>query len=392
MWWRAGSGSLKSMKTMFNLTVAAALATSVLAVPSAATAADAPSRFSLPRPTGSYAVGRETLHLVDRDRPDPWVPANPRELMVSMYYPALDRTGSPAQYLTTTEARLILEDRHVSDVISPEELAHTRTAARSGALPRLGRYPLVVLSPGFSVHRHTLTDLAEELASHGYLVASVDHAYESVGTELPDGRVLTCTACTAVDGQGMDGMARVTTGRAQDISFVLDRLTGPRPAWRYAGLIDRGRIGAAGHSIGGNAAAASMAVDPRVRAGINMDGTFFAPVPVGGLNGRPFMMLGHPAHDPGGTDFTWDRDWARLDGWKRWITVTGTAHIDFSDVSVIADEAGLPDSDSPLPGDRTVQIMRSYVTAFFDLHLRGIAQPLLDGPTPANPEVVFHQP
>jgi hypothetical protein len=26
----------------------------------------------------------------------------------------------------------------------------------------------------------------------------------------------------------------------------------------------------------------------------------------------------------------------------------------------------------------------------FDLHLRGIRQPLLDGPTPANPEVAFH--
>jgi hypothetical protein len=32
------------------------------------------------------------------------------------------------------------------------------------------------------------------------------------------------------------------------------------------------------------------------------------------------------------------------------------------------------------------------VNAFFDLHLRGIPQPLLDGPTAAHPEVVFHQP
>jgi hypothetical protein len=32
------------------------------------------------------------------------------------------------------------------------------------------------------------------------------------------------------------------------------------------------------------------------------------------------------------------------------------------------------------------------VTAFFDLHLRGIPRPLLDGPTPAHPEVQFHRP
>lgn len=43
----------------------------------------------LPRPTGRHAVGRDTLHLVDRSRTDPWVPqAGARELMVSMYFPA----------------------------------------------------------------------------------------------------------------------------------------------------------------------------------------------------------------------------------------------------------------------------------------------------------------
>ncbi|AVZ71337.1 hypothetical protein SLUN_02935 [Streptomyces lunaelactis] len=33
---------------------------------------------------------------------------------------------------------------------------------------------------------------------------------------------------------------------------------------------------------------------------------------------------------------------------------------------------------------------RDYVGAFFDLHLRGIAQPLLNGPSAANPEVTPH--
>jgi hypothetical protein len=36
--------------------------------------------------------------------------------------------------------------------------------------------------------------------------------------------------------------------------------------------------------------------------------------------------------------------------------------------------------------------MRDYVTAFFHLHLRGIPQHLLDGPTPGNPEVVYYEP
>ncbi|MEU8236548.1 hypothetical protein AB0C12_43745 [Actinoplanes sp. NPDC048967] len=367
------------------LTVAAA---AVALAPSVSSAAD--TAFTLPRPSGPYAVGRDVLHLVDRSRPDPWVPAGPRELMVSMYYPAVAHSGRPAQYLTTTEARLFLEDRDLDGIVAPEALSDTRTAARAGAEPRRGRYPLVVLSPGFTLHRHTLTHLAEELTSRGYVVAAVDHAYESPGTAFPGGRILTCTACTSLEGQGREGYARVATGRAKDISFVLDRLTGARPAWRHGALINRARIGMAGHSIGGNAASATMAADPRVRAGINMDGTFFAPVPADGLDGRPFLLLGTPDHLPGGTDDTWDRTWRRLDGWKRWLTVTGVGHLDFSDTVVLADQAGLPDTGSPLPGDRTARIVRDYVTAFFDRHLRGAPRPLLDGPTPHNPEVVFH--
>ncbi|MFF0214401.1 alpha/beta hydrolase family protein [Streptomyces vinaceus] len=153
-----------------------------------------------------------------------------------------------------------------------------------------GRYPLIVLSPGFTVPRATLTSLAEELASRGHVVAAVDHAYETSGTAFPGGRVLTCPACEKADSE--EGAGLVTENRARDVSFLLDRLTGRHPAWKDAGLIDPGRIAMAGHSIGGSAAVAAMATDPRIRAGIDMDGGVFSPVPAGGLGSRPFMMLG----------------------------------------------------------------------------------------------------
>lgn len=93
-------------------------------------------------------------------------------------------------------------------------------------------------------------------------------------------------------------MAEVARGRTEDVSFLLDRLTGGHPAWRHASMIDRLRVGMAGHSIGGDSAASTMAADRRVRAGGNMDGAFYAPVPATGLRGRPFMMLDTrcPAH------------------------------------------------------------------------------------------------
>ncbi|MEV6955841.1 alpha/beta hydrolase [Streptomyces sp. NPDC051183] len=343
----------------------------------------------LPHPTGRFAVGQETLHLVDRRRTDPWAHAGPRELMVTMRYPARPGTGGPAPYLTAEEARLLLIDRELDQVIPAETLAGTRTHSRSGARPVGGRYPLIVLSPGFTVPRATLTSLAEDLASRGYVVAAVDHAYESAATALPGGRVRECLACDQVDGP--DGVRAVTEVRARDVSFLLDRLTARHPAWRHADLIDRSRIAMAGHSIGGASSLAAMAADRRIRAAIDMDGGFATPRPGSGAGGRPFMLLGAQANGPGAID-SWDEGWPRLDGWKRWITFAGSGHFTFTDFPAIADQLGLPDPDAPLAGARSVELTRRYVGAFFEQHLKGRPQPVLDGPAADAPEVRFHTP
>ncbi|GAA1343886.1 hypothetical protein GCM10009647_088170 [Streptomyces sanglieri] len=78
----------------------------------------------------------------------------------------------------------------------------------------------------------------------------------------------------------------------------------------------------AGHSLGGASAAATMAQDPRVRSGANLDGPLVEPGSNSSLSGRPLPMLGTKAdHSPGSEDKTWDSAWKKADGWKRWATV-----------------------------------------------------------------------
>jgi dienelactone hydrolase len=370
------------------LVVVLAVALASPAVGSAASAAAFDVQAGLPRPTGSYAVGRDTLHLVDQDRKDPWVPAaGARQLMVSMYYPAKPKTGRPAPYMTPEEARLLLEAKASGSTAPAEKVSGLRTYARTAASPARGRFPLVVLSPGLTLPRATLSGLAEDLTSHGYVVALVDHTYESSGTTFPDGRTLTCVICDKPPADGPPGIAR---SRAQDVSFVLDELTGREPAWRRAAMIDAKRIGMAGHSIGGNAAATTMAADKRVLAGVNMDGTLYDRVPAAGLGGRPFLLLGSQSDHAPGKDKTWDRDWPNLGGWKRWLTVSGTEHASFTDAPVLEAALGLP-GNKAISAERAEAITRSYVGAFFDVQLKGRKRPLLDGPSPANPEVAFHR-
>ncbi|WP_329396248.1 alpha/beta hydrolase [Streptomyces melanogenes] len=398
---RTRAATAVALSFALALPVVAARTASAAPQPSALSAAasplpDAPadvaaSPLQLPRPTGQYGVGSSVFHLVDRSRTDPWKPsAGARELMLTLHYPAArPAPGRPAPYATTEETALLVKGLGIEAAVPAAQLSATRTHSRPEARPARGSYPLIVLSPGFSVSRYTLTNLAEDLASRGYVVASLDHAYESYGISVPGGRTLTCLACDAVGDGGVSGSV-VTATRAGDVSFVLDRLTGRHPIWRYADMIDKRRVGMAGHSIGGASAATTMLADRRVAAGINMDGAFWDTLPQGGLGGRPFMMLGTDEHRPGGADKTWDTAWPTLGGWKRWLTVTGSEHFTFSDSPAIEERFGLP--QPPLPAWRAIDLTRTYVAAFFDEHLRGIPQPVLAGPTAGNPEVRFENP
>ncbi|GAA3788284.1 hypothetical protein GCM10022226_03590 [Sphaerisporangium flaviroseum] len=313
---------------------------------------------ALPEPTGSLSVGTTTLYLVDADRPDPWNPAaDKRELLVSLWYPAKKTVGKRAPYVTPQESAAILKDY---EDVAPDALTRTRTHAKVGAPVRTvkGGLPLVVMSPGFSFPRATLTSLAEDLASRGYLIAGVEHTYESVATTFPDGRTTSCLACVS----GQDG-ARVAASRVKDVRFVLDELA----EGRWGKMIDRERIAMVGHSMGGNSAALAMESDSRVRAGVNLDGSFN---PLVKSLKRPFMLIGTQAlHTPSGKDRSWPDSWPGLKGWKQWITVARTDHSAFVDYAVLRPQLGLPAQE--LDGERALRITRAYLAAFLDRHLLG---------------------
>jgi hypothetical protein len=149
----------------------------------------------------------------------------------------------------------------------------------------------------------------------------------------------------------------------------------------------------AGHSAGGAAAIAAMLADSRIRAGVDMDGATAARIPGHGLS-RPFLFLGKQSScAPGGEGAvrTRERDWKLLTGWKRWLLVAGAVHASFTDLALLADQAGI-DIGARLPGARSLDITRAYVRAFLDQHLRSRPQALLDQPSPRNPEVTFCSP
>ena len=303
----------------------------------ASAAAAQPLRLTLPPPTGHDRVGVVPLHLVDRSRPDPWVPSQPvRELMVSLWYPTQRVHGYPrAPWLPPAAwARFEQESLGVPPGVLQVPLTHGRVGApveRS----RGGR-PVVLYSPGLGGNRDSATVLVEELVSRGFIVATIDHTHDSSQVEFPDGRV----EPSALPPLTPEVLERAVAVRVADTRFVLDMLSalnaGRNPDAEHrrlpAGLrgsMRLSRVGMFGHSLGGATAAAAMLEDRRIKAGVNLDGTLFGPVVDAGLD-RPFMLVASEGHSRD-RDESWAKFWANLRGWRLNLQLTGSAHDSFTD-------------------------------------------------------------
>ncbi|GGP88315.1 lipase [Streptomyces melanogenes] len=361
-----------------------------------ATSTAGPVTVRLAGPTGPSPVGAVELHLIDHDRLDPWAePEQPRELMVTVSYPADSTLGRTELPWLPSGAERALKARF-GGVLDAVVLPATHSADRAPA--RCGRHPVILYSPGYSSDRTFNTLVVEDLASWGYVVVTVDHPYDSGEVEFPDGRVV----LTRPAGDE-DAIARAVAVRAADLRFVLDRLAvlgqGGNPDARRRPLprglsqtLDLSRVGVFGHSRGGAAAAAAVGEDPRVRAGINLDGAVYGPVVERGLD-RPFLLVDTAVHDGLRQDPTWSALWPKLRGWHRCLRLADADHNSFTDLVAIGPQLGmpLPLQLGTIPAERAVAAVRATVRTFFDAQLRGRPDTghLLMGASPRHPEIQY---
>ncbi|GIF77846.1 alpha/beta hydrolase family protein [Asanoa siamensis] len=373
----------------------AALAAGVLAPLGGAARAAAAPGLTLPRPTGPHRIGTVALHLVDRSRLDPLAgPGLHRELMAAVWYPA--SAGGPRYPLTPWMAdaplRLYLE----AGGFAPDVASSPMSSGHYGApvLRSRGRLPVVVYSHGNNSCRADNTILVQELASHGYVVVTVDHTYDGY-TQFPDGRL---TVPTEESFTPWDS--------THDILFVLDRIAdlaagrNPDAAHRPlpAGLgaaIDPRNIGMFGWSKGATATALVMGEDQRVRAGLSLDGPMQSQPPVTGLD-RPFMLM--TAEFNRTAEESVEEFWSQLRGWRLNVQADGALHSGYMDhqwlIAQLGSITGMTEEEligriGTLDPMRAVRIQQAYPLAFFDLHLRHRRSRLLDGPSRAFPEVRF---
>src|SRR5262249_41655735 len=133
----------------------------------------------------------------------------------------------------------------------------TQDAVRDAA-PRVGRRPLIAFSHGSGGHRRQSTFLTTHLASHGYVVAAVDHA----GNTHRDAMQLAVAQRAGMPPPDTAAAVRaLAESRPADIRVMLDRVLGDDGV-----AADADRIGMAGHSMGGWTALLCARRDPRLSA------------------------------------------------------------------------------------------------------------------------------
>lgn len=375
----------------------------------------------LPKPTGAFGVGRLTLLCEDSSRIEPLDSnATPRRIMVDVWYPA-ERSASQeavaAEYLNAAEferglgaERLKKELGGSYDLIKTGRVT-THAVVRAPFANSLRLAPLLLFSPGGGMIRELYTAQMEELASHGYVVAAMNHSYDGFLTVFPDGSYVEHDGRRWPKIPSFEGEANLNQleWHTADILAVLNylsRLNGaPSPQLPFAGRVDVTRAGAFGHSFGGVAAAHACQRDQRIKACLNQDGAmgmkpFYLDAQGWGMN-QAFMLIERPPNHEPLTDsdlsamkMTRSRAMefiARLNADRdRALRSTGTGsyrvllrrnvttHMDFSDLMVLSAKNDIELEQRM----RVLALVRSYTLAFFDRYVRGMKAPLLDRSTP----------
>lgn len=372
------------------------------------------SVVALPAPSGPYAVGRVAYDWTDRSRADPFAPSQNarRELVVWIWYPATATPGAkPGPYLPAAWARALEEGHGLGDVLFQSyDAVRAHAIVRAAFSPRRTRYPVLILEPGLGRIAPDYTTLAEDLASHGYVVAGITPTYSASVVVFPDGRtVQSVPGATAEDPSYTTpaamrrGLNRLMTVWARDVVFVMNRLSRMDAAngSMFRGRLALARMGVFGHSFGGATAAQVCSADVRCKAGIDIDGDPYGSVTTTGL-AVPFMFI--HSETQGASDcyshpcVNSDRDLrAMLRGTPAGagfiLSIKGTRHFNFTDDAVLFSPLlrpmGLLGSIS---GARGLRITAAYVRAFFDTYLEHKSSSLLRGPSRAYPEVRFAMP
>lgn len=347
--------------------------------------------YSLPEPTGRFNVGSVVCDLTDINRTETFskAPETPRKIAVEFWYPT-NRTGSEVKY--------DIKNAPISEV--------------------QGSYPVLIFSHGAFGVRRSNASTFRELASHGYIVASIDHTYHSFYTSFADGSKI------PVNMDFINDVMASQTGklpeqevfrishewlklRTGDIGFVIDSIKSGKLGEQgkiLTGHTNLSKIGLFGHSLGGAAAAQVCREREDVQAALVIDGTMLGDIT--GVYGsstdivtdksftKPLMLMyGSLFLNPEAKTTSYlpnikAYNNAKADSYS--LCIKDSGHLNFTDLPRISPFLSKMLGVGPVDSLECIKTVNSYALAFFDRELKGQDSPLLKNNTD-NKQVIFER-
>jgi predicted dienelactone hydrolase len=353
------------------------------------------------QPSGSYAIGTRSMEITDSSRTETALAgsAKYRRLILQFWYPAEHGNFQKAAYHPNPDyfVNQVHELFNNLPAVLLKRLARATTNSLAGASisPAEKNYPVIIYSHGMDGMRFMSTYQMEELASHGYIVVSIEHSFSATGTVFRDGSRGGITPYEKMENEEFaNGMVAKWTA---DQIFTIDQLEkiNQDTGNFFYQKLDLSETGVLGFSFGGAVSTNTLVFDKRIKAGVNLDGFYYGGNYSRGFQ-QPFMELrSEPALPEKVTeaDLTMSHlsrarwKWVWFDEWNKRInaytqgskadhyhfTVHGADHFSFCDLPLMAP---FPWILSPKT-TRIHELTNQYTLAFFDEKLKGIKSPLL---------------
>lgn len=356
----------------------------------------------LPAATGPYPVGTFTTYLVDNARLETYTdaPDDNRELMAQVWYPAANREGEAAKYMEALSVAgpVIAEQFDLpAFLLNHINLTELNIWLDVPSADEGSPFPVIVFSHGLTGIRMQNTVMMRELASHGYVVAAVDHTYGNAISVFPDGRVFVYDPqriFPSGESNPVEANPLVQVW-SEDIAFLLDEMT----RWHEEaghllnGRLDLTHVGVFGHSTGGAATMEFCLKDERCQAGVGLDSWV---LPLANelreqVPDQPFMFISSDSWLGPENQQLGENSFAALnnDGYN--LTMVNTRHYDFTDIPLLTPLTPQLGLSGSINSEYSLSIQNEYLLAFFNQYLKGMPSTLLTEAASPYPELTIER-
>ncbi len=346
---------------------------------------------------GAENIGVRTIMLEDTGRVDIVNTARggeaavyDRQLTVEIWYPAALASGQQP----SGEYRAITRNPEITATL------HGKAVRDAAPVSTNTPFPLVIISHGYPGNRYLLSHLGENLASKGYVVASIDHKDSTYDDQL--------------------AFTSTLYNRPLDQRFVLQSIAdlSADPASFLNGLVDANNTGIVGYSMGGYGLVNNLGggysdeivgglmappnrllemhatgnpdyrnnLDSRIKTGFavapwGMNSGFWRPEDLAGVSVPTFYLAGDADTVAGYTNGTRAIFEQAVNSDRYLLTFKNAGHNAGAPYPVPVEilESGNPNgaahyTDPVWDNVRMNNIMDHFATAWFDLHLKGMQE------------------